>query len=172
MEVLFSKKIKSDLTKLGLYQIVGGVLGIIIIIWAILKIPLLTDLAALVYFIMVLFFAYSIFCGVLCIKTKKNSLLHSLINQMLQIFGIAIMGYALKYVAGFYLTIGLNLTDSIKFTFGTGLSKFDFNINLEKERLELDFNLIAFAFVYWIDKLMQKVKEEESVRQAFSIGET
>ena len=172
MEVLFSKKIKSDLTKLGLYQIVGGVLGIIIIIWAILKIPLLTDLAALVYFIMVLFFVYSIFCGVLCIKTKKNSLLHSLINQMLQIFGIAIMGYALKYVAGFYLTIGLNLTDSIKFTFGTGFSKFDFNINLEKERLELDFNLIAFAFVYWIDKLMKKVKEEESVRQAFSIGET
>ena len=171
MEVLFSKKIKSDLTKLGLYQIVGGVLGIIIIIWAIVKIPLLTDLSGLIYFIMVLFFAYSIFCGVLCIKTKKNSLLHSLINQMLQIFGIAIMGYALKYVAGFYLTIGLNLTDSIKFTFGTGFSKFDFNINLEKERLELDFNLIAFASVYWIDKLIKKVKEEESVRQAFSIGE-
>ena len=171
MEVLFSKKIKLDLTKLGLYQIVGGVLGIIIIIWAIVKIPLFTDLGALVYFIMVLFFAYSIFCGVLCIKTKNNALLHSLINQMLQIFGIAIMGYALKYVAGFYLTIGLNLTDSINFTFGTGFSKFDFNINLEKERLELDFNLIAFAFVYWIDKLMKKVKEEESVRQAFSIGE-
>ena len=91
---------------------------------------------------------------------------------MLQIFGFAIMGYTLKYVAGFYLTIELNLKDSIESTFGTGLSKFDFDINNDNERLELDFNLIAFAFVYWIPKLMKKVKEEESVRQAFSICET
>jgi len=172
MGILFSKKIKSDLIKLGLYQIVGGVLGILIIVYAILKIQLFTELSVLVYFIMILFFAYSILCGVLCMKTKGNSLLYSLINQMLQIFGFAIMGYTLKYVAGFYLTIGLNLKDSIEFTFGTGLSKLDFNINHDKERLELDFNLIAFAFVYWIDKLMKKVKEEESVRKAFSIDET
>ena len=172
MGILFSKKIKSDLIKLGLYQIVGGVLGILIIVYAILKIQLFTELSVLVYFIMILFFAYSILCGVLCMKTKGNSLLYSLINQMLQIFGFAIMGYTLKYVAGFYLTIGLNLKDSIEFTFGTVLSKLDFNINHDKERLELDFNLIAFAFVYWIDKLMKKVKEEESVRKAFSIDET
>ena len=70
------------------------------------------------------------------------------------------------------MTIGINLRDSFEFSFGAGISKFDFNINNEKERLEVDVNLIALALVYWIDKLKQKVKSEEIIRKASSIGET
>ena len=72
MEILFSKNIKSSLIKLGLYLNVGGVLGIIIIIWGILKITLLTDLSALVYFIMILFFAYSIFLRSILYEDKEQ----------------------------------------------------------------------------------------------------
>ena len=172
MELLISKNTKSNLYKLGLYQIIGGVLGVLIIIWVIFKSPAFSELTVLIYLVMVLFFCYSIFCGTLCIQTKKNALIHSLTNQILQLFGFAVMGYALKYVAGFYLTIGLDLKDSIEFNFGAGISKFDFNINNERERLELDFNLVAFLFIIWIDKIMKKVKEEESFRQTSSIGET
>ena len=172
MEVLISKNTKSCLYRLGLYQIIGGVLGVLIIFWAIFKSQVFSELTILVYLIMLLFFCYSIFCGTLCIQTKRNALIHSLTNQILQLFGIAIMGYALKYVAGFYLTIGLDLKDSIEFKFGAGISKFDFNINNEKERLELDFNIVAFSFIIWIDKIMKKVKEEENFRQTSSIGES
>ena len=94
-----------------------------------------------------------------------------MINQILQVIGIAIMGFAFQYVAGFYLTIGLDLTKSFKFSFGAGISKFDFNFNNEKERLVVDFNLVAFAVIYWIDKLMKKEKEEEAIRLASLIGE-
>jgi hypothetical protein len=172
MENLISKETESDLTKLGLYQIVGGAVGILIIIWGIYKSPLLTGLTALIYLFILLFFAYSIFCGTLCLKTKKNALGHSLTNQILQVIGFAIMGFAFKYVAGFYLTIGIDLTDSVNFGFGAGISKFNFNFNNEKDRLEVDFNLVAFALIYWIDKLMKKVKEEAAIRQASAIGDT
>lgn len=172
MEKLISKEIESALTKLGLYQIVGGAVGILIIIWGIYRIPLLTGLTVLVYLFILLFFAYSIFCGILCLKTKKNALGHSLANQILQIMGFAMMGFAFKYVAGFYLTVGLDLTDSIKWGVSAGISKFDFNYNNENDRLEIDFNLIAFALIYRIDKLMKKVKEEEANKQVSSIGET
>ena len=86
--------------------------------------------------------------------------------------GFAIMGFAFKYVAGFYLTIGLDLTDSVKFDFSAGISKFDFNINNEKDRLEVNLNLIAFALIYWIDNIMKKAKEEETIKQTSSIGDT
>lgn len=172
MERLISKETESDLTKLGLYQIIGGAVGLLIIVWSIFKTPLLTGLTVLVYLFILLFFSYSIFCGTLCLKTRKNALEHSLTNQILQVIGFAIMGFAFKYVAGFYLTIGLDLADSIKFGFGAGISKFDFNFNNEKDRLEVDFNLVAFALIYWIDKLMKKVKEEAVIRQASSIGDT
>ncbi len=171
MEELFSTKIKSSLTKLGIYQTAGGTLGILIIIWSIYNSISITGVSVLIYLSMSFFFAYSIFCGILCIKKNRDALIHSLINQMLQVFGFAVMGYALKYIAGFYLTIGLDLTDSLQFTSGTGISKFAFNINNEKERLEIDVNLIALGIVYWIDRLKQKVKSEEIIRKTSSIGE-
>ena len=170
MEEFISKDVKSNLTKLGLYQIFGGLVGILIIIWAIYKSPLLTGLTVLVYLFILLFFVYSIFCGTLCLKTKKNALGHSLTNQILQVIGFAIMGFAFNYVSGLYLTIGLDLTDSIKLDFGAGISKFDFNLNNEKDRLEVDFNFVAFAVIFWIDKLMKKVKEEAIIIQTSSIG--
>ena len=172
MEEFISKDVKSNLTKLGLYQIFGGSVGILIIIWAIYKSPLLTGLTVLVYLFILLFFVYSIFCGTLCLKTKKNALGHSLTNQILQVIGFAIMGFAFNYVSGLYLTIGLDLTDSIKLDFGAGISKFDFNLNNEKDRLEVDFNFVAFAVIFWIDKLMKKVKEEAIIIQTSSIGKT
>lgn len=170
MGKLFSKKTKSDLTKLGIYQIIGGVVGLLFILWIIFKNPLLTGITLLVYLFILLFFGYSIFCGTLCLKAKKNALGHSLANQMLQVFGLAMMGFAFKYVAGIYLTVGLDFTDSIKLSFGAGISKFDFNFNNEKDRIKVDFNLVAFALIYWIDKLIKKVKEEDVNRVASSIG--
>jgi hypothetical protein len=171
MEKLISKETESALTKLGLYQIIGGAVGVLVILWGIFNTPLLTGITVLVYLLILLFFAYSIFCGILCLKAKTNALGHSLINQILQVFGFAIMGFAFKYVAGFYFTIGLDLTDSIELGFGTGISNFNFNFNNEKDRLEVDFNLIAFALIFWIETLRKKVKEEAIMRQVSSIGD-
>jgi hypothetical protein len=171
MQKLISKETESDLTKLGLYQIIGGAIGILIIFWSIYKSLPLEGLIILIYFFFLLFFSYSVFCGILCLKAKKNALVHSLLNQIFQLFGFAIMGFAFKYVAGFYFTIGLDLTNSIHFDFGIGISKIEFNFNNEKDRLEIDFNLVAIWLIYWIDKLMKKVKEEAAIRQANSIGE-
>lgn len=172
MEKLISKETASDLTKLGLYQIIGGAIGIILTIWGIYNIQLLAGLTVLLYLLFLLFFAYSIYCGMLCMKAKKEALMLSLVNQVFQVIGFAMMGFAFKYIAGLYVTVGLDMTDSINFGFSAGISKFDFNFNNEADRLEVDFNLIAFGLIYWIDKLMKKVKEEEATRQASSIGYT
>ena len=82
------------------------------------------------------------------------------------------MGFAFKYVAGLYVMIGLDLTNSINFNFGAGVSKFDFNFNNENDRLEVDFNLVSFALIYWIDALQKRVNEDIAFRQVSSIGET
>ena len=172
MENLISKETEADLTKLGIYQIVGGALGLLFIVWNIYRTEFFTGLVILIYFFVLLFFAYSIFCGVLCLKPKKNALTHSLINQILQLIGFAFMGIAYKYIAGVYFTVGLDLTDAIQVGFGAGFSKLNFTFNIDPDRLEVDFNLIAFILIYWIDKLMRKIKEEAAIRQASSIGDS
>lgn len=170
MNKLLSKQTESDLLKLGLYQIFGGAIGILILAIGIFKSSLFSGLSILILFFILLFFSYSVVCGVLCIRGSVTALKHSLINQILQVIGFAAVGFAFKYVAGIYLTVGLDLTDSFNFSYGAGISKFSFNFNLEKDRLELDLNLVAVCLVYWIERLIKRVKEENEVREVSEIG--
>lgn len=171
MEKLLSKDSINNLTILGLYQVIGGALGLVIILIGVFDSPPNQAVAVLLYLFILLFFAYSILCGILCLKLKKSALVHSLTNQILQLLAFAMMGFAFKYVAGLYLSIGLDLSESIKLTFGAGVSKFEINFNREADRLELDINLVALALIFWIDKLMKKIREEVALRQAATIGD-
>lgn len=130
-----------------------------------------SGIAIAIYLIFLIFYVYSIISGILCLKTSKHALKLSLINQLLQVIGFALMGFAFKYIAGFYFTIGLDLTESINVTFGIGLSKFDFNFNNEYDRLEIDINVVALLLIFWIDLLMKRLKEEMLIRRTNSIGE-
>lgn len=164
-------KIKTEFLKLGWYQIIGGTIGVLIILYSFFGLTQFSGLVILIYVFMLLFFAYSIYCGTLCIKNKNNALTHSLVNQFLQILGFAVFGFAFAYVAGLYVSVGLDLSTSIEMKFNFGISKFDFNINREQERTEMHFNLVAFGLIYWIDKLMAKVKTEKQNIEITAIGQ-
>ncbi len=172
MEKLISKEIQSDLSKLGMYQIAGGGVGVLMVLWGMYNSEALTGLTILIFGFMLVFFGYSIYCGIICITEKKNALGHSLANQLLQVLGFAIVGFAFKYAAGLYLTIGLDLTESFNLKFGTGISKFELNFNKEVDRVELDYNLVALGLIFWIEKLRKKVKTEIEFRQVASMGES
>lgn len=160
------------MVKLGLYQIGGGAMGILLILWSIYNSPLPIGLTLAFYLFIPLFFGYSIFCGILCLETKENALRHSLTNQILQVVGFVMMGFTFKYATGFYFTVGFDLTESIKYNFDLGILEFKFKFINEKDRIEISFNLIAFALIFWIDRLMKKVEAESAIRRAASIGDT
>ena len=164
-------KFKSDIFNIGLYQIIGGGIGAIMIINFLIRTTLFSELNMLIFCIMFIFFGYSIFCGILCLNTKDTALQHSLINQFLQFLGFAIFGYAFSYIAGLYLTISLDFSNLFDIKFGAGISKLDFNINREVERTEVSLNLVAFGFIYWIDKLIQKIKEDKDIQKIASVGQ-
>jgi hypothetical protein len=116
------------------------------------------------------FFAFSIYCGVLCLNTKDNALQLSLINQILQIIGFAMFGFAFQYAAGIYLTVGLDLTESFNVKFGAGVSKFDFNFNTGTQRLEVNFNFIALGLIIFIERIKKNIRQEQDNNQVSSIG--
>ena len=167
-----NSKTNSKLKTLGIYQVIGGGIGTILILVGILNSQQLTGLVTLIYLFMFLFFAFSIFCGILCLKKTDNALRLSLINQIFQVIGFAMFGFAFQYAAGLYLTAGLDLTESLNFTFGAGVSKFDFNINNETQRLEVNFNFIALALIIFIERIKKQLKEEQAKNQVASIAAT
>ncbi|MCF1714928.1 hypothetical protein L0U88_09850 [Flavihumibacter sp. RY-1] len=162
-----SEETISALTKLGLYQVAGGLIGFLLIGWTMINGGSINFSMILLFTIVFLFFGYSVYAGWLCLKINKKAFRHSMINQIMQVIGFAILGFGFQYAAGLYLTIGIDLTDSIQLGFGAGISKVDININRHYERLEVNLNLIAFALIYWIDKNWRKAKEE-ALLQNFS----
>ena len=155
----------SKLKGLGVYQIIGGAIGSVLIFWALINTQQPAGLLILIYLFMFLFFAFSIYCGILCVKKKDNALQVSLINQILQIIGFAMFGFAFQYAAGIYLTAGLDLTESFNLKFGAGVSKFDFNFNNESNRLEVNFNFVAMGLIIFIERLKKKIKEKRNRNQ-------
>ena len=154
---------KSDFLKIGWYQIIGGIVGEFFVFFSPTQVfGQVFGSEVLVYIFMLLFFVYSVFCGLLCITYKNNALTFSLINQFLQLIGFAFLGFGFTYVAGFYISIDLNFSDA-GLGFGFGLSIFDFNINREYDKAELHFNLIALGLISWIIKLSAKIKAEKRI---------
>jgi hypothetical protein len=171
MKNFIPKEIASDLVKLGVYQVTGCIIGAGVIGWNLYNDQVLTPVTLSLYGGIFLIFGYSAFCGILCLKNKRNALLYSLINQMLQLLGFAILGYAFRYVSGFYLSIGLDFSDSFEFDFGVGISSFTLNINKDPQLFKIDINLVASGLVFWIDRLMRIMNHYTDLKEIRTIGE-
>ncbi|MEO8770368.1 MAG: hypothetical protein ABI402_09800 [Ferruginibacter sp.] len=167
-----SKETELNLLKLGLYQIIGGVIGIAIILWGIYKNAQYSISLIILYSIVVLFFLYSIYSGNLCLKPKSNALRHSLINQILQTVGFTIGVFKFKYLSGLYFTFCIEITNGISFDFGFGISKFILGFASSAKILEIDINLIAIGISFWIISLTKKIKSEIELRTEIDIGNT
>ncbi|WP_301929355.1 hypothetical protein [Ferruginibacter sp.] len=169
MKKYISKQTELNLLKLGLYQVIGGVAGIIVFIWLFYRGQVFTLLAFVPYMFVLVFFLYSIYCGILCMKVKKAALTHSFINQLLQLVPFTVFGFAFKYVAGIGIMVGFDLTHTINFTFDADISSFAFGSINDPADFVIEINLIALVLVIWIDKLRTKVHEELEVRKISSI---
>ncbi len=164
--------IRADLSRLGLYQVVGGFLGVILLFVNVASIPHLLVRNGLFLLLVLLFFSYSIYCGVLCFLKKGSALKHSLVNQILQLLNFSIGGVIFGYSAGIYVGIGLDLTHSIDFYFDAGLSRF---LSLYSRplfnQLDISINLVALAIIYWMEKMKKRARQEAAIHVADSIGE-
>jgi hypothetical protein len=172
IENSLSKKRQTKLYVLGIYQILGGIAGIGITVWLASSLAPINPALLLIILIALALYAYSIFCGILLLRKNIAALKHSLINQFLQFIGFSLFGFTFNYISGAYFVIGLDLTDSLLFTFNLGISsQWHITINGNKEPLILSFNMVALFLILFITRLQTKLKDENTERQISSIGE-
>jgi hypothetical protein len=167
-----SKDAKAGLLRLGTYQIIGGIVGIGFTGWAVVSSPLMSWYRIVFFSMDIMLFTYSIFCGVLLVKSKKAGLNLSLINQFLQLIGWAIFGFAFSFSAGITLAFGIDLTNSLLFDLTWGLSRCDFTFNRDAEKIAVNFNLVALYLIYFTSKLKSRIKKEEMLLEIAKFGES
>ncbi len=160
----FSDSVITKLNGLAIYQIAGGGLGLAIIIWLALKSPSVPGYAIILYLVATLLNVFSIYCGVLLIKLNPAGLQFSLINQYLQLVNFSFLGFAFKYIAGFFILIGLDLMHATVLNFDFGLSVFGFAINGDNQIVIFNFNLVALILIVLIDKTKNEVRDDNLVK--------
>jgi hypothetical protein len=157
-------KLKSKIASLAYYQIAGGAIGIILLIWLVVSTFPVQGANILLYLFMAILFALSICSGWLLLEGQTEvGLTLSKINQLLQVFGIAFGGFAYEYVAGISLSLGINLEDSANFIFNFSFSKLELYINSSKDFAKVEFNLVAIYLVYFIIKLQNAVSQRKKL---------
>lgn len=140
---------------LCLYQIVGGVVGIVSISWLLLTIHIEELSLYLIITIAILLYLYSILCGIMLIKNTNKGLRLSLINQLMQIICLSIIGFSYKYFSGLFISIGWGL-DNSSLLFNFGASSWELAFNDESVVSEVHINIIALFLVFFIDRLLTK----------------
>lgn len=153
------KKNTLKIKYLGFYQLIGGIVGILN---TIRFLPNFTQINGGIFLLLLAIFilySFSIYCGYLLIKKQNSQGLNlSVYNQLIQIIGFGVLGYAFHFTAGIYGGIKLNLTnDTIaSFMFGHSMARID--INNPNGFTEISINFIAIILLNLIFNLKNKVE--------------
>ncbi|MBB6611593.1 hypothetical protein H7F15_11140 [Pontibacter sp. Tf4] len=153
------KSTRTKLSIIAIYQIVGGVLGILLTAWVMYSGEMVIDQAALR---MGLFagalYVFSILCGRMLYRNYKRGLLLSIVNQVLQVVYFSFGAYGFQYVAGLRVGIGVDMIGGWIFKFRLALSSFHFNIGTDLGQEFIGVNLVALFLIFWMEQLLEKVR--------------
>ncbi|PVY37318.1 hypothetical protein [Pontibacter virosus] len=150
---------RNQIKALALYQIIGGLLGIALTLWVIFSGKMVVDQAALrIGLFAGGLYIFSILCGRMLFRSQKRGLKLSLINQVLQVVYFSFGAYAFQYVAGLRIGVGVDMVAGWIFKFRLALSSFHFSIGTDLGQKFIGINLVALFLIFWIERLMEKVK--------------
>jgi hypothetical protein len=158
------EKISRKLKYIGYYQLVGGIIGVLSTTRFLPNFTLINGGIFLIFLLIFALYSYSIYCGYLLIKKRNIKGINlSIYNQLIQIIGFGVLGFAFHFTAGVYAGIKLNLTNDTILTFMFGHSAAMININSNHEYTELSLNIIALILLNIILNLKTKLEKIEQI---------
>lgn len=152
------------------YQLLGGLIGLTIIVYAFFTLEDMTLAHILILGSGILCFAYSFICGLFLFQRKIYALKLSLINQVLQIIGFTFWGYGFEYVAGVSFDVLIQDTQDSSFNLNFGLSNWHIRINTDIGINEVSINIIAILLVLFIARLQKEYELENLNMEVDNIG--
>jgi len=164
MHSSLTPKSSVKLKVLGWYQVLGGAAGILVTLYILIRTTQISGLLLILYLLVFFLYGFSAWCGRLLLSDKYiRGLKLSIINQALQIVSFFAAGYGYMYVSGLMFFVGIKLVNGFTFNFNFGIiSSWQIDINTDAEGTEIAINLVALYLIYFIDKLLRTVKQEET----------
>ncbi|MDQ2180192.1 hypothetical protein [Marinifilum sp. D714] len=139
------KDTKTTLKIIGIYQILGGIFGLCISGWLLMRTGQINGPILLIFLVAIGLYLFSIQSGNLILQKNrvKRGIIYSMIHHAIQVIAISTGEYKYEYYSGAKGTIGFEFTKGFEFNFGIGLSEFNFTINSDSGELFLFVNIFA-----------------------------
>ena len=124
------KNTKTTIKVIGIYQIIGGFIGIGMMGLLMLRTNTINGPLLFIILLALFLFGFSIQSGNLLLQESKlkKGLIFSSILQGLQILSVGMGKYSFEFYSGAKGTIGFDFSEELKFVFGAALSSFKFTI--------------------------------------------
>ncbi len=166
-----SKPVISKLFILAIYQIFGGIIGIVLTIYIASTVATFPFIVIAMLLVALALYYYSILCGVLILKNPFIGLKRSLVLQFLQVVFFSISGFGFKYFSGLYFTVEFDLGYFPNFELGWGISSWNFNFKNASHKNYVGVNFLAILLVIFIDKQISKLKEKTLQNKILELGQ-
>ncbi|MGZ9675991.1 hypothetical protein [Flavobacterium sp. GNP001] len=155
------QKIDRKIKIIGLYQAIGGLIGLIGSLFLIVKFSSSNESTTKILLLFFALYSFSMYCGYLLLKNQiKKGLNYSILNQSIQVLSFQILGFTYKFYSGVFLCFGLNVTNDTILTFNFGITSSDFKLNSDSEVAELSINLIAIILISVLFSLKENVSRD------------
>ena len=154
------KDVNSNIKIIGLYQIIGGILGVGLTARIMLHTSDIGGALMMIFLAALFLFYHTIKAGIVILQKsrRKEGVLYSMIMQGFQIIGIGIGKYSYEFFSGAKLTIGFSSGEGSLIEFGAALSGFNFSINSGEPEYFLYFNILAIVILYVLTRIYRALE--------------
>jgi hypothetical protein len=155
---------------LGVYQIIGGCIGLFLSLKFILKSAEIPLHLQLIFIPVITLYSYSIISGILIFKNKNLGIIHSMANQSLQLLSFSLFGFAFQFYSGLAIKLTWVLTESAFPYLNFGISSWEFRISDDAGIRTIGLNIIPVIFLLYIMRQRKLTKEGHLKKQILELG--
>lgn len=166
-----TKKPYTKTEMLGAYQILGGIIGLIVICILIFKIGSFNLTTLFFIGIILCFYCYSIFCGALIFRNEDLGLKHSMFNQFMQLICFSAWGFTFQYVSGIALSADLVFTNGFDYHINFALSNISLIVDPDIGTRVIGINFVALFIILFIIRQRRILKRELLEDQLSDFGQ-
>ena len=161
---LTNTTIDNRIKSIGYYQIIGGVVGLLITIYFLISLATISGLLLFFIIIASFLYSYSIYCGNLLRKLELKGLNYSFWNQALQLVPFGLLGIGFRYFSGLHFIIGFEWTDNFSPNLEFGISSWRMSYMPSKMH-EIIFyvNIVPIIIISLIFKTEKEIKARKEL---------
>lgn len=142
---------------IGIYQIIGGLVGLGLTVWLITMLLPMPFVVVCIIIVSIGLFLFSIACGIGLWFKKWTAINLSIILQLLQIISFTLYGCSFKFISGLGVLLDFDFTNNLQVQIKLSEPLFRFTYFIDPTDKIIGVNLAAILICFFIIDLKRKI---------------